>query len=374
MSNPASAPRLQHPTPGTRHPTPALDYTFDELMAEHRYATRLRWRDRLLHGGLDADGRYLPPRSLNRPRAIAAWTAELARHGRPTRVVTFEDLDLQFFPTAAQAKLLLRHGAKGAMTRILTLIGITEGFGNDGIRALPRPPLQPYFKESIAHTCLDHLDKGLLDAHGNDEAGRGDEAGHDAMWYAIRDAALEDPPITPDMFENLPIAPPPGYSGPAKPAPEAIGVAPPVLLFPMIDPMIEVLLGVFTQLLVIELVAYGTFAWAREVLSDPACSAAPEFAPRMVEYIQRDEDLHVGYLQCALAETRCRTLLGAGGVEVAGAEVIDAIRDRILANQKGSRRDRMLSYRMNQIRGELAAHPRGDAILREFATLGPVPQ
>ena len=58
-----------------------------------------------------------------------------------------------------------------------------------------------------------HLFDGLLEAHGNDEAGRGPEAGHDQMWFAVRDAALADPPITIDMFENLPIAPPPGYEG-----------------------------------------------------------------------------------------------------------------------------------------------------------------
>ena len=52
----------------------------------------------------------------------------------------------------------------------------------------------------------------------HDEAGCGDEAGHDVMWYAIRDAALDNPAVTSDMFENLPIAPPPGYTGPAKPA------------------------------------------------------------------------------------------------------------------------------------------------------------
>ena len=33
------------------------------------------------------------------------------------------------------------------------------------------------------------------------------------MWYHIRDAALGDPPVTPDMFENLLIAPPPRYTG-----------------------------------------------------------------------------------------------------------------------------------------------------------------
>ena len=350
-----------------------LTYSRDEIMAERPYARRLRHGETLFHGGLDVAGTYIPPRSRYRTDAIAAWTAQLAAQGQPTRVIDPSELDLRFFPTVAQAKLLLRHGARGAMTRILTLIGLTEGFGNDGIRALPRPPLQPLFVEPLDGTCLNHLYNGLLDAHGQDEAG-GDEAGHDAMWYAIRDAALDHPPITPDMFENLPIAPPPGYSGPAKPSPDAIGVRQMNLLFPTLDPLFEVQLLILTQLLLIELVAYGTFAWAKEVLSDSRCSQAPEFAPRMVDYVTQDENIHVAYLQCALAEVRCRTLVGSDGVRIPGTQVIDAVCQRILANNRDAgRRERLLRYRMQQIRAELAQRREGDDLLAEFATLGPVP-
>jgi hypothetical protein len=351
-----------------------LSFTFDEIMAEPEYASRLRRGEKLFHGGLDARGRYLPPRSKNRLAAIAAWQARLTAEGHPSHVISMEQLDLRFFPNVAQAKLLLRHGARGAMTRILTLIGITEGFGNDGIRAMPRPELQPLFEESLDDTCLQHLYRGLLEAHGNDESGRGDEIGHDGMWYALRDAALGNPEITPEMFENLPIAPPPGYSGPAKASPEAIGVGQMQLSFPTLDPMFEVLLLIMAQLLVIEMVAFGTFAWAKEVLSDPDCSEAPEFAPQMVDYITADESIHVAYLQCALAEARCRTLLGSDGVEIPGATVIDSVCERILRNSRdGGRRERLLRYRMNQIRRDLEAHPEGGRLLAEFASLGEVP-
>jgi hypothetical protein len=351
-----------------------LTYTHDELMQDRAYAARIRHKDVLFHGGLDVQGRYIPPRSAHRPEAIRAWTEQLAVHGHPTRVIDPEQLDLRFFPNVEQSKLLLRHGARGAMTRILTLIGITEGFGNDGIRAVPRPPLQPLFKESIDGTCLDHLYRGLFDAHGNDEAGTREEAGHDRMWYAIRDAALENPTITADMFENLPIAPPPGYTGPAKPAPEAIGAGQMVIQFSELDTLFEVVVMILAQLLVIELAAYGTFAWARDVLSDPACSAAPEFAPRMVDYVQQDENLHVGYLQCALAEVRCRTLLGANG-EIPGQRVIDTICDRTVQNSRSpERRERLLRFRMKQICGELGSRPDGERLLAQFAALGPVPE
>jgi len=350
-------------------------YTYPELIADPPYASRIRRGDVLFHGGLASDGTYLPPRSAHRLGAIESWRAQLQKAGHRTEVITLSQVEREFFPNVAQAKLLLRHGARGAMTRILTLIGITEGFGNDGIKIMPRLELPRYFVEPIDGTCLAHLNHGLFEAHGNDEAGRGEEAGHDCMWYAIRDAALDKPRVTPDMFENLPIAPPPGYTGPAKPAPEAIGVgelAQP--LFPSLDPLFELLLSALAQILVIELMAYATFRWAREVLADPGASAAPDFAPRMVDYIQADENIHVGYLQCALAEARCRTIRAMDSTTLDGAVVVDRICERIIARNSGSRWDRMMAYRMGQIRSELAARDDGAQILAEFAELGPIPE
>src|SRR6516165_10008446 len=99
-----------------------LTWSHDELLAEHPYAERLRRGARLYHGGLDASGRYVRPRSLHRPAAIAAWSERLTATGLPARVIDAEQVVSDFFPTVAQAKLLLRHGARGAMTRILTLV------------------------------------------------------------------------------------------------------------------------------------------------------------------------------------------------------------------------------------------------------------
>ena len=349
-------------------------YTRDELLAEHRYAERLRHDGVLFHGGLDEKGTYLSPRSLHRVSAIAAWGERLTAVGKPATAMSFTRRPEEFFPSVAQAKLLLKSGAQGAMTRILTLIGITEGFGNDGIRALPIVDFQRHFVESIEGTALAHLHGGLLEAHGADEAGREGEGGHDAMWYAIRDAALDHPRVTPDMYENLPIAPPPGYSGPAKPAPEALSSGELAnRLFPTLNPLFEIELSVFAQILFIEIVAYDTFAWAHDVLSDPACSSAPEFAPWMVDCIQQDEGLHVGYLQCALAEARARTLRTIDGGTIPGEQVIDAICDKIIRTQTGGRRERLLAYRMRQIRQELSELRDGERVLAEFERLGPVP-
>lgn len=351
------------------------DYSTDEILSEADYAKRIERGSILFHGGIDAKGSYIPPRSRYRPAAIAAWSARLESSGHPTQVITREQCSREFFPNAEQSKLLLRHGARGAMTRIITLIGITEGFGNDGIKLMPKIDLSLHFSEPIEHTCLEHLHRGLFEAHGNDEAGRGNEAGHDKMWYEIRDAALENPTITPDMYENLPIAPPPGYDGPAKPSPDAISVSHlATQMFPSLDPFLELMLRAMAQILVIELVAFDTFAWAKNVLSDAECSAAPEFVPWLVDCIQQDEAIHVAYLQCALAEARCRTLLGRDGEELSGAEVIDAFcaatRDALIG---GERWERMMQYRYRQICTELETRPDGSRLLDQFDALGPVP-
>ncbi len=352
-----------------------LKYTHEELMAEPQYASRNRRGSVLFHGGFDKAGNYLPPRSLNRLPAIKAWSQQLAATGNPTEVIALKRVDREFFPNADQTKMLLRNGCREAMTRVLTMIGITEGFGNDGIRAFPQVDLQAFFKEPIQSACLGHLYKGLFEAHGNDEAGRGDEQGHDVMWYEIRDAALYKPRITKDMFENLPLTPPPGYTGPAKPAAEAISVSSGMMtqLFPWLNPMCELILTALGQILVVELMAYSAFAWAGEVLGDSQGSGAPDWAPKMVDYIQADENIHVNYLQCALSEARCRTLLGQDGREVPGREVIDPICEKVIALHTGDRWDRMVNYRMNQIRTELSARADGERILEEFGRLGLLP-
>ena len=139
-----------------------LDYSREEILADPDYATRIRRGDVLFHGGLDAEGRYLSPRSRFRAEAIEHWTDAHAATGAPTTVMTKEQLRREFFPTVAQAKLLLRHGAKDSMTRILTLIGITEGFGNDGLRALPPVEFAKHFVEPIDGTALSHVFGGLI--------------------------------------------------------------------------------------------------------------------------------------------------------------------------------------------------------------------
>lgn len=352
----------------------SLTYTRDQLLADPPFAQRLRHGGRLLHGGLDADGTYLPPRSAHRLAAIAGWRAQLAAAGHPTEVLGVEVIPEDFFPSEEQAKLLLRSGARGAMARILTLIGVVEGFGNDGIRLMPSIDLAAHLVEPIWGTCLAHLHEGLLEAHGNDEAGRGDECGHDQMWFAIRDAALDRPEILPDYFTNLPIAPPPGYQGPAQASPEAITVG--SMMTPLVDgvdPLFELTIRGMATILVIELMAFRTFAWAVRVLSDSSCSADPQFATSTIDHIRVDEEIHVGYLQTALAELSTFTVKKADGTTIPGVELVTSACRAAVDAQTGDRFDRILAYRYGQIRSELLTHEDGEQLLAEFDGLGPIP-
>jgi len=352
-------------------------YSRDEILAEHDFAKKMSHNGRTIHGGLDAAGKYLPPRSRNRIDAISAWSKQVVDGGNKLEVMDRDAVleMFEFFPNVEQTKLLLQQGCKDAMTRLLTMIGIVEGFGNDGIKLMPSLDMSKYFVESVEGTCLEHLHKGLLTAHGQDEAGSEYESGHDEMWYAIRDVALDHPLVTDDMFENLPIAPPPGYTGRAKPAPEALSVGTMLeRLFPELDPALEMTLRGLAQILLVEFGAYKTFVWAHDVLADPTASAAPEWAPRMVDYIQADEDIHVRYLQCALAEARARTFIGTGGEKIPGKVVIDRICEAALERQSGPRMKRMMDHRYTNILNELERRPDGEKILREFKALGRVPE
>ena len=144
-------------------------------------------------------------------------------------------------------------------------------------------------------------------------------------------------------------------------------------LFPSLDPALEMTLRGLAQILLVELGAYKTFAWAREVLADPKASAAPDWAPRMVDYIQADEDIHVNYLQCALAEARARTFVATDGEKIPGPVVIDRVCEAAVERQSGARMQRMMAHRYRNILNELEARPDGQQVLDEFKGLGPVP-
>ena len=54
-----------------------LAYSREQLLRSHPYASPHVENDQRLHGGFDAEGRYLPPRMLERAPAIEAWSDAL---------------------------------------------------------------------------------------------------------------------------------------------------------------------------------------------------------------------------------------------------------------------------------------------------------
>jgi len=294
--------------------TDRLVFSPAELLASGPYEAPLVANGVRCHGGFDADGVYLSPRTVHRMPAVRAWQGRLLREGHALLEVERALMPPQY-PNVAQATLLLRHGVRDPVARALTIISIVEGFGAI-IRDVKVPDLTALIVEPIDGTALAHLAGGLFEAHARDESGYRDEGGHKQMWEAARDLALENPKIPGDVLMRMM-----GRSSrrrrPARP-------------FPQIDETLERLLQTMAQVLVVEIFAEGTFDWGERLLSDPEVSAAPEEAGAMVRYVRSDENPHVEYLRTALSEVRARTLRTVDGRTLPGREVVDGLMHRIL--------------------------------------------
>ena len=328
-------------------------YTAEELLASRSYEEPLIANGVRCHGGFDEDGRYHSPRTLNRAPAVEAWQAQLARDGHELISISSGLMPPQY-PNVEQAKLLLRNGVRDPVVRALTIISIVEGFGAM-IRDVDVPELRDLLVEPIDGTALDHLTKGLFEAHARDESGYRDEGGHKQMWEGARDAALENPKIPGDVLMRLMGRR--GRGGRPQPA------------FPEIGERLERMLGFMANVLVVEVVAEGTFQWGIDVLSDPAVSAAPEVAGGMVRNIQSDEKPHVEYLRTALSEVRARTLRTVDGKQISGGVVIDGLLHRILyqmtSNRQNDQREDLRESLVDAMK--IAANP--DSLLEEFESL-----
>jgi hypothetical protein len=298
-------------------------YSAEEILASQSYEEPLIANGVRCHGGFDAGGQYRSPRTLYRAPAIQAWQAQLAHDGHALVEISSALMPPQY-PNAEQAKLLLRNGVREPLVRALTIISIVEGFGAM-IRDVRVPSLRELLVEPIDGTALDHLEGGLFEAHARDESGYRDEGGHKQMWEAARDAALENPKVPGDVLMRLM-----GRRG-RGPRPEPA--------FPEIGEPLERMLGFMANVLVVEVVAAGTFQWGIDVLSDPEVSAAPEVAGGMVRNIQLDEQPHVEYLRTALSEVRARTIRTVDGKPISGAVVIDGLLHRTLSQMTRNRRE-----------------------------------
>jgi hypothetical protein len=354
--------------------TDQLEYAEEELLASHDYAEPLVAGGIRCHGGFDEDGRYVSPRTKHRWPAIRAWeAAREEQFGTPLLDVPLDTWPASF-PNVEQSKFLIRHGVPGPTIASLTRIGTVEGFGGM-LRLLPVPDFSRLFVEDVRGTAIAHIDRGLFEAHARDEAGHEGEAGHKEMWFVARDIAFENPVSedeTARMIERMGI----GGGGRAR-TPEQAATAEADaragrLLPDGIDYRLEVLVSRMVGLLLIEISAFHSFAWAEAVLSDEELVAGNGAAAELVRHIRSDETPHVAWLRTALSEMRDRTFLGEDGRRHPGTEMIGRLWERGVDESLHVRRQENLAGTWREIEHALAGRPDRDDLLAEMMSLGTV--
>ena len=338
-------------------PTDQVTFTETELLATHPVAEPLIVGGVRCHGGFDEDGAYVSPRTLHRMPAVQAWQAQhRATFGSEPLHVPLDTWP-EHFPNVAQARQLISAGVPEPLIATLTRIGTVEGFGAN-IRFLTPGDMQPHFAEDIRGTGIDHLGRGLFEAHGRDEAGWEEEAGHKDMWFAARDIAFEQPTAKIDvdaMLERMGF----GQSGPPGGAIER-------LLPDAIDVNVELIATLMIRVLLIEVQAFHTFAWADAWLSDRDLVAGDGAAADIVSYIRADETPHVEYLKTVLTEMRDRTWLGSDGTKHAGTDMIGLLWDHALDQSLGAGRHQTRKAVLGEVEHWCLQRPNGADLMAEF--------
>lgn len=340
-------------------PTDQVTFTEAELLLDHDVAEPLVEGGVRCHGGFDATGAYVSPRTRFRVPAIEAWQAQhTALFGTEVLHVPLDTWPAHV-PNVAQARHLITAGVPEPLIATLTRIGTVEGFGAN-IRLLQPGDMQRHFEEDIRGTAIDHLGKGLFEAHGRDEAGWEEEAGHKDMWFAARDIAFESPTTKIDvdaMLARMGF----GQGGPGAAVERALPAD--------IDVNLELIANLMIRVLFIEVQAFHTFAWAEEWLSDPDLVAGDGRAADLVSFIRADETPHVGYLKTALTEMRDRTWLGEGGQKHKGADMIGTLWNRGLEQSLGAGRAQTRQAVLGEVEHWCLQHDGGADVLAEFHSL-----
>ena len=288
-------------------------YSRDELLSSHPYARPHEEAGYKLHGGFDADGQYISPRTLVRWPAVRAWNAALEARGGELIDASGKLLEREGYPSFAQQKLLLQSGFGQTLWNSLTTTGIIEKRGQ-AICQLAAPDLSVILVEDFADTACAHLNEGLFHAHGVDEGGDPEHpelGAHDAMWFAARDLVFgKDAYPIPAIPDNI-----------SRPVEDRE--------MPQIPQPYEHLIKFLTNVLMIEIRAEAFFALCCRIFRDPDVfqdrRAEAELAARLVERIRTDEAIHVGYLRTVISELRAFTFKTVDGGRMKGAEIIDPI-------------------------------------------------
>jgi hypothetical protein len=289
-----------------------LTYTTEEILADHPYAKAHLEAGYKLHGGFDAQGNYISPRTLHRWPAINAWGGALEARGHKLIDSSQQLIVNGTFPNVEQQHLLLEFGLGQTLWNSLSVTGVIEARGRKLAEATA-PDFQDIVKEDISQTAVGHLNKGLLVAHGLDEGGDPDrgEGGHDAMWFAVRDMLF-------------------GKSAyPHAEVPESIGKPQTGRLMPQIPGEFENWVLLLMNVLMIEVRAENFFNFCTTVMRDPRNFRdrrdVAMHAADLVNRIRQDEAPHVGYLTVVMSELRSFTFKTVDGGTIMGASFIDPI-------------------------------------------------
>ena len=336
---------------------PKLSYSADEILADHPYAKPHVEAGYKLHGGFDADGRYVSPRTLNRWPAIRAWSDALKERGHELIDSSQQLMVKGYFPTAAQQKLLLEQGIGQTLWDSLTVTGVIEARGKRLAQA-QAPDFQAIIVDDISDTATGHLNKGLLRAHGLDEGGddaKG-EGGHDAMWFAVRDM----------LFGK--------NAYPLPEIPESLSRPEMGRLMPQIPQENEHFILLMMNVLMIEVRAENFFSFCDRVMRDPEnfCDrrAAAEHAAELVSRIRQDEASHVGYLTAVVSELRSFTFKTADGGRIKGSEMIDPIWQGMVHWHSVTNVDFDRAQTRKELTTALAKKPGAQELIARFDALG----
>jgi hypothetical protein len=340
--------------------TAQVEFTEAELLANHAVTEPLIAGGVRCHGGFDDKGDYVSPRTRHRVPAVTAWQDKhRAEFGTEILHAPLE-LWPANFPNVEQARFLIRSGVNEPLIATLTRIGTVEGYGAN-IRLLQPGNMQRFFAEDIKGTAIDHLGRGLFEAHGRDEAGWEEEAGHKDMWFAARDVAFDGQTADVDIDAMLTRM---GFGQPGS------GLSLERVLPDDIDVNLELIANFMVRVLFIEISAFHTFRWAETWLSDRDLVAGDGEAADLVSYIRADETPHVDYLRTALTEMRGRTWIGESGKHYAGTEMIGRLWDTGLEQSLGAGREAGRKAIRGEVEHWVLQHPNGKDLLAEFETLG----
>jgi hypothetical protein len=334
-----------------------LRFTREELLRSHPYAAPHVVGGERLHGGFDADGRYVSPRLLVRAPAVAAWTDAL--RGRGGDLLPADDSLLSGVrgTNEAQQKLLLQEGLGQTFWDMMTVIGEIEGRGRV-LTELVFPELGDAVCEDVSTWAVGHLNHGLLEAHGLDEGGEPARGlgGHDKMWFALRDLAFGD------VAFPVPQAPP----RIGRPDEDAT-------LVPEIANRFERTIGFLMNLLLTEIRAHLTFSFTERLLRDPELFRDRRdealLAAELVNRIRADEAIHVESLRLYLGELRAATFRTRDGGTLAGSEVIDRLWSGIVRWWTVEQPPLAAAQQRATLRERIHRHPDGERIWTRFGAL-----